>query len=324
MTDLYQILGIPRTASEADVKKAYRKLAKDLHPDRNKDNPRVAERFKEISAAYGILRDPEQRARYDRGEIDEQGNERGFAGAGAGGGGYSRAYRRAGPDEPFDMDDASDIFSEFFRFTGGRNAGKGGKKTGGARSARGKRAGAGTGEQRGLDITYEITVGFEESITGGTRRLRLSDGRAVDIKIPAGIQNGQVIRLAKQGGPGMGGGPKGDALVEVRVAPHPYYHREGLDIHLDLPISIDEAVLGGDIDVPTPRGRLTVRIPKNSSSGRRLRLKGKGVIRGEDTGNMYVTLKIMLPSERNEALEKLMQEWPGGGGKTLRRKAGLA
>ncbi len=308
MRNLYSILDIEKQASPAEIKKAYRTLAKKLHPDLNKDDKRIAERFKEVSAAYAILGDEDKRRRYDRGEIDENGNEKAPTFGGGRRGGFG------GAQHEFDMEDAESVFSEFFRFTG---AGK---------STRGRR-GPGTRQQaprsKGLDISYEVTIGFEESITGGTRRLTLNDGRSVDIKIPAGIKNGQVIRLSGQGGAGLGSGPKGDALVEIRVAPHPHFRREGNDIHLELPISIDEAILGGDIQVPTPRGKLTIRIPRNSSSGTRLRLKGKGVEAKSGTGNMYVALKIMAPAQRDPALEKAIKDWDGKGGNDLRKKAGL-
>lgn len=310
MQNLYNILGVDKTASDAEVKKAYRALAKELHPDVNKDDKRIAERFKEVSAAYAILGDKGQRGKYDRGEIDEQGNERAPSfGPGFGGRGFGR---RQGPAEDFDFDEAEGIFSEFFRFTGGK-AGRDGKSGGRQRRAK----------ARGLDFTYEVTIGFEQSITGGARRLTLNDGKNVDIKIPPGIKNGQVIRLSGQGGKGLGNGPSGDALVEVRVAEHPYYRREGNDIHLELPISIDEAILGGDIQVPTPRGKLTVRIPRNSSTGKRLRLKGKGVETKNGVGNMYVALKIMAPAKRDLDLERALKDWEGGNGEALRKKAGL-
>ncbi|MBO6503355.1 MAG: DnaJ domain-containing protein [Kordiimonadaceae bacterium] len=314
MRNLYSILGVEQKASEADIKKAYRSLAKELHPDLNKNDQRIADRFKEVSAAYSILGDKSQRGKYDRGEIDENGNEKApNFGGGFGRGGFGNRQRE------FDMDDAESVFSEFFRFTG---AGKT------SRGTRGRRANGNRTQQapksKGLDISYEVTVGFEESINGGTRRLSLNDGRSVDIKVPAGIKNGQVIRLSGQGGPGLGKGPSGDALVEVRVATHPYFKRDGNDIHLDLPISIDEAILGGDIQVPTPRGKLTVRIPRNSSSGTRLRLKGKGVETKSATGNMYVALKIMAPPKRDTKLEKAIKEWGGQDGDSLRKKAGLS
>lgn len=316
MRNLYSILRVEKGASQDDIKKAYRTLAKKLHPDHNKDDESIAERFKEVSAAYSILGDAEQRKRYDRGEIDENGNER-APNFGQGFGGYrSGAGRRTHSHEDFDINEAEGIFSEFFRFTGGRG---GGSRAGGQR----RNPYESTGRKKGLDISYEVTVGFEEAITGGKRRLTLNNGKSVDIKVPAGIKDGQVIRLSGQGGPGVGSAPKGDALVEIRVAPHPYYRREGNDIHLELPISIDEAVLGGDIQVPTPRGKLTVRIPRNSSSGRRLRLKEKGVKTAKETGHMYVTLKIMAPEQRDLELERAIKTWSGGNGKALRDKAGL-
>lgn len=306
MQNLYNILGVKKMASQADVKKAYRALAKELHPDLNKDDKKITDKFKQVSAAYSILGDEEQRGKYDRGEIDENGNDKAPSfGPGFGSGGF-----RGRSAADFDTEEAESVFSEFFRFTGG---GKG----------RGKNPYQNTARSRGLDISYEVTIGFEESITGGTRRVTLNDNRNVDIKIPPGIKNGQVIRLSGQGGPGLSGAPKGDALVEIRVAKHPYYRREGNDIHLELPISFDEAILGGDIQVPTPRGKLTVRIPRNASSGKRLRLKGKGVEAKNGTGNMYVALKIMGPSTRDPELEKAIKSWGGGNGQALRKKAGL-
>ncbi len=335
MRDLYSILGVPRGASSGDVKKAYRAKAKEYHPDRNANNPAVAEKFKEISAAYSILGDKDRRGRYDRGEIDERGEERAPSGFGAGPTGYKpgpgyAGQRRSGfgsskgpeADSGFGFDDAEDLMNDFWRFSGGF-----GRKPrgGGQRSER--RTREDPIKRRGIDINYDITVGFEEAITGGSRRLTLTDGRTVDVKIPAGIKDGQVVRLSGQGGPGFGGAPKGDALIEIRVSEHPYFRREGLDIHMDLPIAFDEAVLGGDIEVPTPRGRLMVRIPKNTSTGRRLRLKGKGIQKEGKEGHMYVTLKVMLPSERDLDLERAVADWRKSvgseTGKSLRRKAGL-
>ncbi len=317
MSDLYQRLGIDKGAEQAEIKKAYRTLAKKLHPDRNKDDEKIADRFKEVSAAYSVLGDVEQRERYDRGEIDEDGNPK--APAGGFGGGYAGGFPGGFPGgkgqqtHNFGMEDAEDLFSEFFRFNGRRS---------GAKRTRANPY-ATSGREKGLDITYRVTIGFEESITGGSRRLKLNDGRSVDIKVPAGIKDGQVIRLSGQGGPGVGDAPKGDALIEVRVSKHPYYKRDGDDIHLELPITIDEAVLGGDIQVPTPSGRLTIRIPRNSSTGKRLRLKGKGVKRKDKVGNMFVTLKIVLPESRDLELEKMIKKWSPRDGDKVRKKAGL-
>ncbi|MEX0300339.1 MAG: DnaJ C-terminal domain-containing protein [Kordiimonas sp.] len=318
MNDLYTQLGISKSATQDEVKKAYRKLAKKLHPDHNKNDQAIADKFKEVSAAYAILGDANQRAQYDRGEIDENGNQKAPSGFGSGfGGGFGRggntrrAYNRRNSD--FGFEDAEDMFSEFFSFSGKR----------GAKPKQAQNPYKTSGRSKGLDINYQITVGFEESITGGTRRLRLNDGRNVDIKIPSGIQDGQIIRLAKQGGPGIGGAPKGDALVEIQVAPHPYYKREGNDILLDLPISLSEAVLGGDIQVPTPSGKLTIRIPRNASSGKRLRLKDKGVKRKDTKGHMYVKLIVNMPGERDLELEKLIKGWGKNNGDDLRKKAGL-
>jgi len=313
MNDLYTRLGISKSATQDEVKKAYRELAKKLHPDRNKDDQKIADKFKDVSAAYAILGDAKQRAMYDRGEIDDNGNQRAPSGFGAGFGGFRNAQNQnARSSSTFDFNEAEDIFSEFFRFNGKR----------GPNTQRQSPYEA-SGRTKGLDINYQITIGFEESITGGTRRLRLNDGRNVDIKIPAGIQDGQVIRLAKQGGPGISGAPKGDALVEIQVAKHPYYKRSGNDILLNLPISLSEAVLGGDIQVPTPTGKLTIRIPRNSSSGKRLRLKDKGVKNKDTSGHMYVTLIVNMPTDRDLELEKLVKEWGQNNGEALRKKAGL-
>lgn len=310
MPSPYDILGVSPRADDDAIKKAYRALAKEYHPDRNADNARMTDRFKEISSAYALLSDPAQRARYDRGEIDENGKAKGPAFAD--GAAANRAYRAAAED--FDFDDAEGIFSDFFRFTGRRATG-----SGGAQSRPKSRV-----KNRGLDITYEITIGFEESLIEAQRQVTLNDGRKINVTIPEGIKSGQVIRLAGQGGAGLGGGESGDALIEITVADHPYFKRDGLDILLELPISLDEAILGGDLEVPTPKGRITVRVPRNSSSGRRLRLKGKGVTRRGETGHMYVTLKLVLPIKADPDLEKAIKDWGVSYGKDLRKKAGFS
>ena len=336
MQDLYQTLEIHHKSSQAEVKKSYRALAKKLHPDTNKDDPIIAERFKAVSAAYSILGDENLRTQYDRGEIDENGNVKansnaygrnGFTsdGSHSNSSGFHRTNSRtaqARQSEDFDFESAEDLFSNFFNFS--RSAGKKSSSTSKATKKNKSKPKRDPDKRAGLDISYQITVNFEDSITGGKKRLNLNDGRAVEITIPAGIQDGQVIRLAGQGGHGIGGGVKGNALIEVRVPEHAYYRRDGLDIHLELPITVNEAILGGDIAVPTPKGRLTVRIPRSSSSGRCLRLKDKGVKRGDKQGHMYVTLKIVLPEKRDLSLERLVKQWDTKAHENPRKKAGLA
>ncbi len=328
MRNLYKTLGVNIRTSQDDIKKAYRKLAKDLHPDLNMGNDKIAERFKEVSAAYSILSDDAQRSKYDRGEIDENGanRPRGFNKSNANSSGYGNAGSSSfygkydgttseTTDDTnafgFDFTDSEDQFSEFF----GSKKKKEPKEKRSSIFRRPKR--------KGLDIAYEVTVGFEEAVTGSTRRLTLNDGRSVDIKIPLGIRDGQVIRLNGQGGPGIAGGDKGDALVEIRVAEHPIYKRDGNDIYMRVPISLDEAVLGCDIEVPTPHGRLTVRVPRGTSTGKSLRLKGKGVRKKGSEGNMYMNLEVMLPKTRDVELEKLIKDWSGGDGPALRKKSGI-
>lgn len=290
MKDLYSILGVARGADDATVKKAYRKLAKELHPDRHPGNAKISDRFKEVSAAYGILGDKDKRARYDRGEIDESGAERAPFGAGGPGGfGGFRTARAGGVDE---VTDAEDLFADLFGFGRGR--------------ARRPRA------ARGRDVTYRLRIGFVEALHGVTRRLTLSNGKTLDVRIPAAVRDGQQIRLTGQGEPGAAGGPAGDALVQVEVAPHPWFRREGDDLHLDLPVSINEAVLGAKVTVPTPEGPVALAIPKSSSSGKRLRLKGKGVPKPGGAGDLYVTLRIVLPEAPDAALEKAIAAWAKG------------
>lgn len=329
MKNLYEILNLKKDAHADDIKKAYRRLAKEYHPDHNRDDTNMAERFKEISAAYSLLSDPQKRLQYDRGEIDGLGNEKTYSTSSDAGFGSHKASHKTS----FDFEEAESIFSDFFKFTHNRSSASSRYKTGARQSDRSdarnytRDTGASSRESRlksrGLDITYEILVGFEEALNGSKRQITLNSGKKVNVTIPEGIQSGQVIRLPAQGGDGLGGGEAGDALIEIEVAPHPYYRREGLDILMDLPVSLDEAILGSDIQVPTPKGRITVRIPKASSSGRRLRLKNKGITRRGETGHFYVTLKLVLPEKIDPRLEKAIKEWGGGYGQSLRREAGL-
>ena len=312
--DLYQILGVDRSASDADIKSAYRRLAKELHPDRNQGDQKIADRFKEVSSAYAILGDKEKRAKYDRGEIDESGQERApygaGAGAGTGAGGFSGGRRGAyggagfGSDRGFGSgfagstfdetvggEDVEDLFADLFGFSRGR-------------TYQGRQQ-----PKKGADQTYRLSVSFGDAARGATKRVTLTTGRTLDVKIPAGVTDGQQIRLTGQGKPGVHGGPAGDALVRVEVADHPYFERDDKDVILDLPIRIDEAGRAAKIKVPTLDGPVTVTVPKGSSSGRKLRLKGKGIGKEGERGDQYVVLKIVLPDEPDAALEDAIDEW---------------
>jgi DnaJ-class molecular chaperone len=316
MADLYSTLGVGRGADEAEIKKAYRKLAKELHPDRNKDNPKAAERFSKVTAAYDILADKDKRARYDRGEIDEDGNPRmpfGFGGAGGpGAGGGFRRGPNGGP-EGFggaggfsgDAADLSDLFEGLFGGARGRSGGFGG----GRRQAP---------PMRGADIAYRLDVPFEDAATLKEQRVQLRDGKTLDIKLPKGVEEGTKIRLAGQGEPGPGGA--GDAIVTIAIRPHPFFRRDpgqgsgaGDAIRLDLPVSLDEAVLGGEVKVPTVDGPVMLKVPPGSTSGKTLRLKGKGFTgKSGARGDQLVTLMVDLPAE-DEELARFLNRWGGKG-----------
>lgn len=290
MKDPYSVLGVPRSASQADIKSAYRKLAKELHPDRNPNNPRVAERFKEVNAAYAILGDEKQRARFDAGEIDANGAERGPFGGfrqHPGGGGTTEGFSFNFGGGGMGLDD---ILADFFGRTGRGGMGGGAAGMGGA--GRTRTAGA-----RGQNRRLKIEVTFEEAARGGTRRVTMPDGKTLDVRIPPGIEDGQQIRLKGQGDVGLFGGEPGDALIEVTVAPHPWFTRKGSDVHLDLPISLKEAALGDRVTVPTLDGPVAVKVPKGSSSGTILRLRGKGITKKNgEAGDQLVRLMVMLPT----------------------------
>jgi DnaJ-class molecular chaperone len=289
--DPYKVLGVARDAPNEEVRGAYRKLAKQLHPDLNPANPAAAEeRFKKVSAAYDIVGDPEKRKQYDRGEIDANGEpRRGFHRAHAGGGpfGGRRSSGQPGDDYGF-----GDIFSDLF----GR--GRGGD-AGGPFAARGR------------DVRYTLEVDFLEAAAGAKKRVTMPDGGVLDLAVPEGVADGQTLRLKGKGSPGALGSEAGDALVEIRVRPHPQFRRAGDDIALDLPITIDEAVLGAKIEVPTVSGRVQLTIPKGTSSGRVFRLKGKGVRNTTTghTGDQLATVRIVLPDAIDDKLAYFMSEW---------------
>ena len=309
MADLYSQLGVKRDAGEADIKKAYRKLAKELHPDRNKDNPAASARFSKVTQAYDILTDKDKRARYDRGEIDEDGNPKAPFGYGGGGphpggsGGFGRGPQGAnfGAGEEVDL---TDIFESLFGGAQGRPRGGGGG-FGGFGGFGGRRA----PPQKGADIAYRLPVAFEDAASLKEQRVTLQGGKTVSIKLPKGVEEGTKIRLAGQGQPGAGG--NGDAIVTISIAPHKFFVRDGDNIRLDLPISLAEAVLGAKVKVPTVEGPVMLSIPKGSSSGKVLRLKGRGfTAKNGERGDQLVTLMVDIPADDAE-LVRFAESWTG-------------
>jgi DnaJ-class molecular chaperone len=312
MADLYSQLGVKRDAGEADIKKAYRKLAKELHPDRNKNNPKASERFSKVTQAYDILTDKDKRARYDRGEIDEDGNPKAPFGFGAGGPGGGAG--RPGPGGGFrpppgagfggggaEEVDLSDIFEGLFG--GAQQQRRGGGPFGGFGGGGTRRA----PPQKGADIPYRLPVPFEDAAALREQRVTLQGGKTVSIKLPKGVEEGTKIRLAGQGQPGPGG--DGDAIVTISIVPHRFFTRDGDHIRLDLPVSLDEALLGARVKVPTVDGPVMVGVPKGSTSGKTLRLKGKGFT-GKDgqRGDQLVTLMIDVPTDDLE-LQTFVEGW---------------
>jgi DnaJ-class molecular chaperone len=290
----YEMMGVAKTASAGDIQRAYRRLAKKHHPDLNPGNKAAEARFKEVSSANDILSDAAKRARYDRGEIDESGVEkpqyqdayRGFA-EGAGG-------ERYGGAQGINPEELDDLFAMFGQGARGGRAGRGGR----------------TLRMPGEDQHFVLTVDFLEALNGAKKRLGFPPDRSLDVTIPPGLRDGQTLRLKGQGGEGIGGGPKGDALIEVHVTPHPLFRRDGDDIRIDLPVTLAEAALGGKISVPTPSGAVTMTVPENSNSGTVLRLKGKGAAKpGGGHGDQYVTLKVVLPEGGDAELAEFLRGW---------------
>lgn len=300
MTDPYAALGLTKSATTEEIKKAYRKIARTSHPDLNPDDAGAEARFKAASAAYDLLKDPETRTRFDRGEIDATGAEtqahrqrqyyRDYAET------ADNPYRGGARQQGFEnFEDPSDIFAEFFR----QRAGAGG----GGRSSQGFAA-------RGADAHYALEVAFLDAARGGKTRITLPDGQSLEVKIPRGTGDGQTIRLRGKGHPGFGGGPAGDALVTLSVRPHPVFRREGNDILVTLPISIDEAILGGKVEVPTIEGPVKLTIPKGATSGQILRLRGRGVVPAKGAaGDQRVELSIAAPPKVDDALAAFMEDW---------------
>ena len=279
--DPYQILGVPRAASEAELRTAYRKLAKQFHPDLNPGKPDAAERFKRINAAWDLLSDKDKRARFDRGEIDAEGNAR-------------------APEQPF--------YRDYAETQGGRRYQAEGMSPeeleavlaqAFGRAARGR-------DRRGEDMHYTLTISFLDAVNGVTRRITLPDGRSLDVRIPPGTEDGHVLRLRGQGGPGAGKGAAGDARIEVAVAPHRFFRREGHDIVITLPVTLKEAVLGASVEVPTIGGPVRLTIPPGSGRGTRLRLRGRGV---GGHGHQFVDLDVVIPPGTEPALAAFLRDW---------------
>jgi DnaJ-class molecular chaperone len=293
--DPYTLLGVSRTATEADIKKAYRKLAKELHPDRNTDNPKAAEKFSQVTSAYDLLSDKDKRARFDRGEIDGDGNPAAPFGFGSGGGGPQGGFRADFGGEQ--AGDFSDLFEGLF---GGR--GRAGGAGGGFAGGFGRRP-----QPKGANVAYRLTVPLTDAATLAPQRITLADGKTIDLKLPAGVESGTQMRLSGKGQPGPGG--NGDAIVTIEIQPHRFFNRDGDDIRIDLPISLSEAVLGASVRVPTADGAVMLTVPKGSSSGKTLRLKGKGFHRkGGGRGDQLVTLMVDLPVD-DDALVEFVQGW---------------
>jgi DnaJ-class molecular chaperone len=307
MRDPYEVLGVSQKASEAEIKKAFRTLAKKFHPDTHANDPKAVKKFQEISAANEIVGDKEKRAQYDRGEIDAAGQPKGFnPGVHPGAAGFEQGFggfrNRAGGPQGFEYGfggngpegfQADDIFADILGGLGG----------GGSRRR--------SQPRKGADVQLQTTVALQEAALGGTRRVVLADGRQLEVRIPPGVKDGQQIRLRGQGAPGERGGPPGDALITVAIASHPYFERDGRDLRMDLPITLKEAILGAKVPVPTLTGPVTVTVPPHSNSGRVLRLKAKGLpgTGGETPGDLYARVTVALPDAPDAKLDEFAKAW---------------
>jgi DnaJ-class molecular chaperone len=293
--DPYLELGVPRTAGADELRRAFRKLAKQYHPDKNQGNKEAEERFKRVSAAFDLLGDEEKRKKFDAGEIDADGREtfRGFGGGagpfGQSAGPFGQGGGFRGGGAQFEDVDLGDILGEMF-------------------GARGGRAGGFGGPQRGGDVRTKLEIDLEDAIAGAKRRIAFSDGRTLDVTIPKGATDGQVLRLKGQGSPGRAGA--GDALIELAIRPHPLFRREGDNLVMDLPISVPDAVLGGKVEAPTPEGAVTLTVPPGSNSGSTLRLKGRGMTGPTGRrGDLMARLVVTLPDRPDAELQKFAETW---------------
>ena len=317
MADPYKTLGVARDAAEADIKKAYRKLAKELHPDRNKDNPKASERFSQVTNAYDLLSDKDKRARFDRGEIDGDGNPAAPFGFGQGGGprsgGAGGGFRSQGYEFGGGEADMGDIFEGLF---GGGQRGGGGGGGGGFASGFGRRQ-----QPKGANIAYRLQVPFVDAATLAPQRVTLGDGKSIDLKLPAGLESGTQMKLGGKGEAGPGGA--GDAIITLEVQTHRFFTRDGDDVRLDLPISLSEAVLGGSIRAPTVEKPVNLTIPKGTTSGKTLRLKGKGFNKkAGGRGDQLITLMVDVPAD-DAALRTFVEGWAGAASGNPRAAMGV-
>ena len=313
MRDPYHTLGVPRSASQDEIKRAYRRLVKELHPDLNPGDEVIEHRFKEVSAAYDLLSDRDKRARFDRGELDAEGRPRSdFA--------FRRAYADAARRGGRGRGGAAGM-------GGGTGGGFGGGMGGfNAQDMFSDLFGRGSVRTKGADISYGLTIAFPEAMLGTKKRLTLSDGRDLEITVPPGTDDGQTLRLKAQGTQGFGGGPPGDAFIEISVTPHAFFSRAGRDIHVEVPVTLREAVLGAVIEVPTLEGRVAVKVPPGANTGTSLRLKGKGVPGSGPTvprGDQYAKLKVVLPDPPDGELKAFVERWQPKPSPDPRKKAGL-
>ncbi|TPE53719.1 DnaJ C-terminal domain-containing protein [Amaricoccus solimangrovi] len=312
MQDPYATLGVQKTATDKEIRSAFKKLTRKHHPDLHPGDKAAEDRFKEISAAYDLLGDAEKRRRFDAGEIDATGAERpreqfyrDFAEQG-GGRSWSRSSHAAADGFASD-EDLEDLLNRAFGGMGGMGGGMGGM--GGMGGGRG--GGRAEFRARGQDVSYALPVAFLDAVNGAKRAITLPDGKTLAVTIPEGAVDRQMLRLRGQGGPGFNGGPAGDAYVELHVEPHAFFHRKDTDIHVEVPVTLTEAVLGARIEVPTISGPVSLTIPRNSNTGRKLRLRDKGVLdpKGGTRGHQYVTLRVVLPDGEEPELEAFLKGW---------------
>lgn len=321
MANPYTLLGVSKSASQEEIKQAYRKLARKMHPDLNPNDPKAEDKFKEISSAYDILSDPEKRKRFDAGEIDENGKERPGFGFGYGGGNPYQG--QGGGFEGFNFDFGAaqsggkkrsgfDFFSEMF---GGGASENGGEDIFSNLRRRSRKA-------QGENVNYDLSVSFLDAALGKEKEISLPNGKVLNVKIPAGTADKSVLRLKGQGAAGAGGGPNGDALIRILVQPHPYFTRSNDDILLDVPVTLKEAVLGAKVTIPTLEGKVALTVPAYSNTGSVLRLRGKGIKTKNKTGDLLVKLQIVLPDKPDGELTQFMREWTPAA-TDPRAKAGL-